>query len=186
MPYLKANTDAAFGLAPYSAPLRTTQYAKASTTDIFAGNVCILNSSGQVVSLSDLSGVNNLVVGVAAETSLSASAATTIMLYDHPQQLYVVQDDDVGTAMAQTLVGNVFQVTGLTPGTAAQVTRGRSITQLDTSTGVSTAVGVSMLQLIKMHEIEGGTFPSAAGSPRKVVVKFLAGTHFYSTQSGAI
>ena len=126
MPYLKKATDAAFGLAPYTAALRVAQYVKASTTNIFAGNLVILDSSGEVTSLTTLGGAANLVLGVAAETTLSASAGTTVMVYDHPDQLYVCQEDSDGTALSQTLVGNVFQVTGLTPGTAAQVTRGRS------------------------------------------------------------
>ena len=186
MPYLKPATDAPFGLAPHTVPLRIGTYTKATTTNLFAGGIVILDSAGEVVPLATLTGVNNLVVGVAAETTLSASAGTTVQVYDHPDQLFVCQEDSVGTALSQTLVGNVFQATGLTPGTAAQVTRGRSITQLDTSTGVATAIGASMLQLVKMHEIEGTTMPTGTGDPRKVVVKFLAGTHFYATQSGAI
>lgn len=185
MPYLKKATDAAFGLAPYTAALRVAQYVKASTTDIFAGDLVILNSSGLVVSLADQAAAH-LVLGVAAETTTSASAGTTVMVYDHPDQLYVCQEDSDGTALSQTLVGNVFQVTGLTPGTAAQVTRGRSITEVDTSTGVATAIGASMLQLVKMHELEGTTMPTGTGDPRKVVVKILAGSHFYATQSGAV
>lgn len=184
MPYLKAATDAAFGLAPYTAPLRVASYVKGSTVNIFAGDIVTLLSTGLVVSMTDPS--IGPVVGVSAETTLSASAATTVFVYDHPDQLYVCQEDSVGTAIAQTHLGNLFQVTGLTPGTAAQVTRGRSITQLDTSTTAATAVAESTLQFIKLHEIEGTTFPSASGNPRKVVVKILAGRLFYATQSGAI
>jgi hypothetical protein len=186
MPYLKKATDTAFGLAPYTVPLRIGQYVKASTTNFFAGDIAIMDSAGEVVPLATLGGAQALVVGVSAETALSASAGTSIQLYDHPDQLFVIQEDSDGTALSQTLVGNVFQVTGLTPGTAAQVTRGRSITELDTSTGVATAIGASMIQLIKMHEIEGTTMPTGTGDQRKVVVKFLAGSHFYATQSGAI
>ena len=43
-----------------------------------------------------------------------------------------------------------------------------------------------MLQLVKMHEIEGTTMPTGTGDQRKVVVKILAGSHFYATQSGAV
>ena len=127
------------------------------------------------------------IVGVAAETTTSASAGATVQVYDHPDQLYVIQDDDVGTAIAETHIGNVFPVTGLNPGTAAQVTRGRSITQMDTSGATATVgVGSSMLQFIRLHEIEAGSYPSAAGSPRKCVVKILAGNLWYATASGAI
>ena len=186
MPYLKAATDAPFGLAPYTVPLRINPYVKATTTNFFAGDIAIMDSGGEVVPLATLGGAQALIVGVAAETTVSASAGTTVQIYDHPDQLFVCQEDSVGTALSQSLVGNVFQFTGLTPGTAAQVTRGRSITELDTSTGVATAIGASMAQLIKMHPIEGTTMPTGTGDPRKVVVKFLAGSHFYATQSGAI
>ncbi len=185
MPYLKAATDAAFGLAPYTAPLRITTYVKGATTNIFAGDLVTLLSTGLVTSLADPT-IARLLVGVAAETTVSASAGTSVMVYDHPDQLFVVQDDSVGTAIAQTHVGNVFQVTGLTPGTAAQVARGRSITQMDTSTTAATAVAESVLQFIKLHEIESPTFPATAALPRKCVVKILAGNHLYATQSGAI
>jgi hypothetical protein len=185
MPYLKAATDAAFGLMPYTAPLRVNTYVKGATVNIFAGDLVTLLSTGLVTSLADPA-IARLIVGVSAETTLSASAGTTVQVYDHPDQLYVCQDDSVGTAIAQTHLGNVFEVTGLTPGTAAQVTRGRSITQMDTSTAAAAAIGASVLQFVKMHEIEGTTFPATAALPRKCVVKIMAGSHFYATDSGAI
>jgi len=186
MPYLKKNTDAPFGLAPYTVPLRVNSYTKASTTTIYAGDIVTLLATGLVNSLPAIDGSNQPVLGVAAETVTSASAGTTVMVYDHPDQLYVIQDDDVGTAIAQTHVGNLFTVTGLNPGTAAEVTRGRSITEMDTSSAAATVVGASLLQFVRLHEIETGGFPSAAGSPQKCVVKFLASNLFYATQSGAV
>ena len=185
MPHLKKDTDAPFGLAPYTAPLRITEYTKGSTINIFNGDLVEVLSTGLVRSIATQDGAM-LIVGVAAETTVSASAATTVMVYDHPDQLYVVQDDDVGTALAQTHVGNTFLATGLTPGTAAQVTRGRSITEMDTSSANATVGVPQPLQFIKLHEIESGSFPSAAGSPRKCVVKVIAGYHLYATQSGVI
>lgn len=186
MPYLKKATDAPFGLMPYTAPLRVNSYPKATTTTIYAGDIVTLLATGLVNSLPTIDGSNQPIVGVAAETTTSASAGATVMVYDHPDQLYVIQDDDVGTAIAETHIGNLFAVTGLNPGTAAEVTRGRSITEMDTSTTAATVVGASMLQFIKLHEIESGSYPSSAGSPRKCVVKILASNLWYATQSGAI
>ena len=187
MPYLKKNTDAPFGLAPFTAPLRVNSYPKATTTNIFNGNIVTLLSTGLVQSLAAPDGSIQPVVGVAAETTLSASAGATVLVYDHPDQLYVIQDDDVGTAIAETHIGSLFTVTGLTPGTAAEVTRGRSITEMDTSSVTATVgVGASMLQFIKLHPIEDGSYPSSAGSPRKCVVKVLAGQTWYATSSGAV
>jgi len=185
MPYLRKDTDAPFGLAPYSVPLRVAQYTKASTTNIFAGDLVEVLNTGLVRSIASQDGAM-LIVGVSAETTVSASAGTTVMVYDHPDQLYTVQDDDVGTAIAETHIGNSFLATGLTPGTAAQVTRGRSITEMDTSTANATVGVPQPLQFIRLHEIEGASYPAAAGSPRKVVVKVIAGYHLFATQSGVI
>lgn len=187
MPYLKKATDAPFGLMPYTAPLRVNSYPKATTTTIYAGDIVTALATGLVNSLPTIDGSNQPIVGVAAETTTSASAGATVMVYDHPDQLYVIQDDDVGTAIAETHLGTLFAVTGLNPGTAAQVTRGRSITQMDTSTTTATAgVGASMLRFVRLHEIESGSYPSSAGSPRKCVVQFLPSQTLYATQSGAI
>src|SRR3989304_10349828 len=126
MPYLKKATDAAFGLAPYTAPLRVNSYVKGSTIDIFAGDIVTLLATGLAVSMT-APGLGP-VIGVSAETTLSASAGTTVMVYDHPDQLFVCQEDSVGTAIAQTHFGTTFKPTGLPPGTAAQGTRARSLT----------------------------------------------------------
>jgi len=185
MPYLKKATDAPFGLMPHTAPLRLNTYPKAAAMAIFRGDVVELLSTGLVGRLADVAGRNRLIIGVAAETTTTASAATSISVYDHPDQLYVCQEDSVGTYLQATHLGNLFSVTGLSPA-ASQEAAGVSITQMDTSTTTATITADSVVQFIKMHGIEGTTFPTATGDPRKVVVKFIAGTLFYATQSGAI
>jgi len=184
MPYLKAATDAPFGLAPHTNALRVNSYVKASTATIFAGDIVQLLSDGTVNRLNDFWGTAGPVVGVAAETQASASAGTTIMVYDHPNQLFVCQEDSVGTAIAQTHLGNSASPTGLIPTTAAQLARARSITQLDTST--VTATGAQMFQFMGLHPIEGTTYPSAASNPRKVIVKINPGFHYFASNSSGI
>jgi hypothetical protein len=183
MPYLKPNTDAAFGFIPADGDkARVRAYSKlTSTPAIFAGDLVKLNSSGQVVSAT---AIGDVVVGVAAE-SIASGSTTTCLVYDDPDQFFICQDDSVGTAMAQSLIGELFSVTGFTPGTTAQVTRNRSIMQLDTSTNVTSlaASALAQLRLIDLSGIESG-FPSAAGSPRKVIVSINPYLHQYSTASG--
>lgn len=180
MPYLRRATDAPFGLMPYSDVLRLREYSKlTSTPAIFAGDILLLNSSGQ---LAPITGTRDVpVIGVAARSFASGSTGV-VPVYDHPEQLYTCQEDSVGTAMAQTNVGNMADPTGLTPGTAAQVTRNRSITQLDMSTA---GVVNGMLQIVGLHEVESG-FPSASGNPRKVIVKINGAYHYFATQSSGV
>lgn len=181
MPYLKPNTDAPFGALPADGAQRVRHYSKASSTNaIFAGDFVTLNSSGQVQSIANLSDV---ILGVAAE-SVASGSTTTCAVYDDPDQLFVMQDDGVGTGMSQSLIGELYQLTGLTPGTAAQVTRNRSITQVDTSTHVTsnTAAG-QQVQVVALSQIESG-FPTGAGSPMKVIVKINPFYHFYATTAG--
>ena len=183
MPYLRANTDAAFGFAPYDGVKRISQYSKlSSTAAIFAGDVVLLNSSGQVQSAATIT--DRAIVGVAAE-SIASGSTTTCMVYDDPDQLFVAQDDSVGTALAQTHIGNQFSITGFTPGTAAQVTRNRSIMQVDTSTAAAGTEGTlnQAVMVVGLHPIESG-FPSAASNPRKVIVRFNPAYHIFATSSG--
>jgi hypothetical protein len=184
MPYLKVATDAPFGLLPDAAPLRIREYVKAATTTIFGGDIVTMLSTGLVDRINDAWGILGPVVGVAAETTLSASAGTTIALYDHPDQLFVCQEDSVGTAIAQTHVGNSFGPVGLIPTGTANLARNRSILQMDTST--TTATGAQMLQFLGLHPVEGTTYPSASSSPRKVIVKINPGFHFFASPSAGI
>jgi hypothetical protein len=184
MPYLRPATDAPFGFLPADgSTARVNHYSKlTSTPAIFAGDLVKLNSSGQVVSATAITDVGLL--GVAAE-SIASGSTTTCAVYDDPAQLFVVQEDSVGTAMSQTLVGNVADVTGFTPGTAAQVLRNRSIMQVDTSTATALPIaGASgAIKIIALSGIESG-FPSAAGSPRKIVVMINPDFHLYASGSG--
>lgn len=184
MPYLKINTDAAFGFIPADGDkARVNAYSKlTSTPAIFAGDMLKLNSSGQVVPVTAIGDLG--VIGVAAE-SIASGSTTTVLVYDDPNQLYVCQEDSVGTAMSQTLVGNVADITGFTPGTTAQATRNRSIMQLDTSTAtVLPIAGTSgLLKILALSGIESG-FPSAAGSPRKIIVSLNPDFCLLATGSG--
>ena len=184
MPYLRPDTNAPFGFMPADgATARIGYYSKlTSTPAIFAGDMLKLNSSGQVVPVTAITDV--MIIGVAAE-SVASGSTTTCAVYDDPDQLFVCQEDSVGTAMSQSLVGNVADITGFTPGTAAQVTRNRSIMQLDTSTALSApAAGSGPLKIVRLHEVETSGFPSAAGSPRKVVVSISPAFHYFASASG--
>ncbi len=183
MPYLRPNTDAAFGFIPADGDkARVTQYEHATTDPgVFAGDAVKMTSAGQVTSVT---AATDIIVGVAAETLVTASGTAFINVYDDPDQRFLVQEDSVGTAMSQTLIGNLFDINNFLPTTSAQVTRGRSIQQLDTSTTItSPAGGKGQLKLVAMSGIES-SFPSASGSPRKVIVSISPFFHFYATASG--
>lgn len=159
MPYLRANTDAPFGAMPHDGVLRIRPYNKAAgyATRVFPGDFVVLASDGNVNVAA--AGDTNL-LGVAVEGSAASTAKTDFLVYDHPEQLFTVQADDGGTALAQTNIGNNCDILA----TTGDTTTGRSLHEIDQSTaGTATA----QLRLVALDPIEAGTF----GANRKYVVK---------------
>ena len=175
MPYLQRNVDKPFGLMPSSPNARTRPYNKdASASRIFPGDVVMLESDGNVAVIT--AGTETNILGVAAEGSLTLTAKTDFLVYDDPDQEFVVQDDSAGAFVAQTNVGNNADIVVTTGNTDTD----RSNHELDISSAVTTA---APLRILGLHGIESG-FPTASGSPRRLKVKFGVSNHLLATGAG--
>ena len=169
MPYLRAGVDAPFGFMPYDGVLRITPYNKdAAAVRIFVGDAVIVEADGSVA-VAAAGDVN--IVGVAAEGSAASTAKTDFLVMDHPDQLFTVQADDGGTALAQTNVGNNCDLLATTGDTTTE----RSLHEMDQSTAVATT---AQLRIVALHPIEAGTF----GANRKYVVRW--NEHLYASTTG--
>lgn len=157
MPYLRNNVDAPFGAMPYDKVLRISPYNKAAgyATRIFPGDFVVLAADGNVNVAA--AGDTNI-LGVAAMNSPASTAEANFLVYDHPDQLFVCQADDGGTALAQTNVGNNCDILA----TTGDTTTGRSLHEIDQSTAVATAANVRIMEL---HPVE-----DAFGANRKYII----------------
>ena len=170
MPYMRAATDAPFGAMPYNEVLRVSPYLKdASAVAIYPGDFVIQEADGGVgVSTAG----STQIVGVAAEYSAASTAKQDFMVYDHPEQLFTIQDDGDTTQMAQTEIGlnaNLITTTGNT-------TTLRSNHEIDSSSAATTAT--LALKIHALHPIEGGTFATTTAQQKRWVVSI--NNHFLS------
>lgn len=166
MPYLRAATDVPFGAMPYDGVLRVTPYNKdAAAVRVFVGDFMTLEADGSVA----VAAAGDRLLGVAAMGSAASTAEANLLIYDHPDQLFVVQNDDSGVATAQTNVGNNADIVATTGDTTTE----RSLHEVS-QTGWGTVS--AQLKLMRLHPIE-----TAFGSNRKVVVRIAE--HIYGTGS---
>ena len=169
MPYMRPNADTPFGFVPYDEIKRVRPYLKdASAAAIYPGDAVILEADGGVA-VAPVSSTQNL--GVAAEYSAASTAKNDFLVYDHPDQLFYVQDDGDTTAMSETEIGlNVDLIT-----TTGDTTTLRSKHEIDSSSAATTA-GLAM-KVLGLHEMEARNFATTTAQQRKWVVGWNA--HLY-------
>lgn len=172
MPYLRAAADAPFGALPTGEIKRLRAYRKdASASRIFPGDFVKMESDGNIA----VATAGDRLLGVAADPSANATADTEVMVYDDQDQLFVIQDDSDTTNVAETNIGNNADIVATTGNT----TTGRSNHELDSDTA---GTGTAQLRMLGLHPIEAGSFASAAGSPRRWIVRI--NEHEYGQTSG--
>lgn len=169
MPYLRRNTDAPFGAVPEGETMRIRPYNKdAAAVRIFPGDFVTLEADGNVA----VAAAGDRLLGVAAMNSAASTANANFLVFDDPDQLFAVQADDGGTALAQTNVGNNCDILA----TTGDTTTNRSLHEIDQSTaGTVTA----QLKLVGLHPIE-----DAFGANRKYVVKIAEHIYGSGSESG--
>lgn len=176
MPYLKRATDNPFGFQPHDAVLRTTAYVKDSdAAAIYPGDAVVLANDGHV---EVAAAADTNILGVAAMYSAASTQELNFLVYDHPDQLFVVQDDSDTTHIAETNIGNNGDIVA----TTGDTTLLRSRHELDSSNVAATTTATAQVRVIGQHPVEERSFATAAGSPRKWIVKF--NEHLYASTTG--
>lgn len=119
-----ANADRPKGCAPYGDIRRESPYIAGGT--VYPGDVVTLNSSGQIVVASAGTNPN---IGVAVHY---ATSGNDVMVWDSPDQKFVIQSDD-GTTLAQTAIGLNYNLTA----TAGNATYKQSRQELTSNSGAT-------------------------------------------------
>jgi hypothetical protein len=156
-----ANKDLPVGAHPHGVPRRVTGYKAGGT--IYPGDFIKLKSDGTV----EVATALDALVGVAATY---AASGATVMVYDDPAQLFVVQSDD-NSVDAQTDINLNYSITATAGDTTYRVSRH----ELDGNTGatdsnlplkllkidgaVDNALGAAVDCIVKInnHQLSGGT-----------------------------
>ncbi len=150
-----ANANRPQGFRPSGDALRESPYTAAGT--IYPGDLVKMDNSGRIVVCA--AGVAGS-VGVAVNYAASASE---VMVWDHPDQKFVVQADD-GTTLAQTGVGLNYDLVA----TAGNSTYRQSRMELD-SDSAATDSNLPLRLLGVSREVN-----SAIGEFAKCVVRINA------------
>ena len=163
MPYMRAAVDAPFGAMPHGPVLSMNPYLKdASAVAIYPGDFVTLETDG---GLGVATTSQALIIGVAAEYSAASTRKADFLVYDHPDQMYVIQDDSDTTGMTEASIGTNADITV----TTGDTTTFRSLHEIDSSTATTT--NTLALKILAMHPVEGGTFATTTGEWRKWIVK---------------
>jgi hypothetical protein len=156
-----ANSDYPRGAHPHGVPLRMTEYDAGGT--VYPGDLLKLKDDGTVVVITAADGS----IGVAANYAV---ATGKVMVYDHPDQFFVMQADD-GTVDAATDLLLNYTVTVTSGDTLFKISRH----ELDGNTGdtnsnyplklikienqTNNALGTHVDCVVKInnHQLAGGT-----------------------------
>jgi len=120
-----ANTVNPRGFSPVNPILRMAEYTKGTATAIFPGDIVSLAADGKLYIRAT---GNTTLVGVAM--SYKTATDTKVLVSDHPDQQYYIQDDGVGGTLAAADIGTGFNIVM----TAGNATFLKSAEALDTST----------------------------------------------------
>lgn len=120
-----ANSDKPKGFRPYGDVIRAVPYTAGAA--IYPGDAVHLEDDGKV----DPATASEALLGVAA--NYASADGQEVMVWDSPDQKFIVQGDD-GTTLAQTAVGLNYNIVATAGNSAYKMSR----MELDSSSGVTT------------------------------------------------
>jgi hypothetical protein len=162
MPWYRPATDTPFGFRPDDEPLRCSRYLKdASAAAIYPGDVVILEADGGLA-VASTGSVN--IVGAAQAYHAASTLNNNFMVFDHPDQRFIAQDDGDTGIMTATSVGARANITV----TTGDTTTLQSLHEIDSSTAFTTAS--LALSILALHPLENLSFATTTGQQRKWVV----------------
>lgn len=140
-----ANKDQPMGFVEYGPVLRARLYDINAAATMFINDLLNMESDGYP---DQAAAADTCIIGAVQHYRTASSAAGQIIVYDHPQQLFVAQADGSDLA-SQTYVGNNTEIT---VGTGSSTT-GLSAMELDSSEATAGAAQIHMLKRAKDTEI---------------------------------
>lgn len=176
MPFLKKATDNPFGFRPDQVPLQVSPYTiDASAAIVYPGDIVIVEADG-ALGIAAAGSVN--CVGAAAGYNAASTAASRFLVYDHPEQRFVGQDDGAVGIMTATSIGANVDLLATTGDTTTR----QSLQELDSSSATTTATLV--FKVLALHEIENLSYATTTGEQRKWLVKINNHLHAGYQQVG--
>jgi hypothetical protein len=186
MPFNQPKTAVYYGFQPVASAggiIQTNPYLVTSSAtngaSIFAGDPLVYTTMGTVRALTSAGGVTNFTssmafVGVSAQYFPAGTGSTAAVLavgstsqqmclvYDAPDQLYMVHDTTSGVIGSPTGLYKNYALltTGAVGSTGPSTLTGRSNVALN---GVESSVA-GIFHVIAMHPIEGGVYSGSSGS----------------------
>ena len=174
-----ANSDNAFGLrpvasggsGPYTGKIERFYVQSSDATAIYVGGLVKPDGSASADGLMSVTGnistgdaVLGVVVAVEPVTadSLTYRAASTerwVYVNTDPNQVFEVQDDSVGGALAAANVGNSADLTGFTGGDTVY---GNSTMEIDSSTATASGDGSEDVVIIGLVQREDNSIAANA------------------------
>jgi hypothetical protein len=139
-----ANPDKPIGASPLGAA-KASKYVAGGAC--YPGDFVTLNNAGKVVQAS----ASQALIGVAA--SYASADAQDILVYDDPDQRFIVQSDDATAPAAQTAVGLNYNIVASSASTTYKLSR----MELDGDSGVTTPSTLP-LRLIGLYQSSGNAF----------------------------
>jgi hypothetical protein len=146
-----ANKDAPHGFRPvrqlHGGRVPMHQYKCSTTTAIYEGDIVQLKSTGNVKTITTVTGVDTM-VGVAAE--YAAIATTDILVYDDPYTVFEAQCDgatDPGTTTSLGHIGNTCDLILTTGNTTTLLSKH----EIDYSQ-ITTATASGAMQIVGFYE----------------------------------
>lgn len=183
-----ANVDARMGLRAINAPNgnapRVAEYTHpASGAALFEGALLYRGETGVVAVVSTITTfIAHSIVGVAAAYSASTSAAKKVLVYDDPNQFFLLQADDnsiITEANKQLAIGRYFNLVIGTTTAIGSTTTLQSKIELDASSGttINSATNVRLVQVVGFWDAPSNELTSANN---KWIVKINPRAHIWA------
>ena len=192
-----ANTDNAKGLRPvntmgggtFSGKMKRYVFLAATGTAAYVGGLVKPAGSADADGVMDVTGnvstgdaVLGAIVAIEPVTadSLTYRAASTlryVWVADDPNQMFEIQEDSVGGALAITNIGNTADLTGFTGGSTVY---GNSTMEIDTNTATASGDGTEDVIILGLSQ----RADNEIGTNAKVLVR-LNNHFFVDAQAGA-
>ena len=180
MAYNRPATDTPQGFHPYGNPLRARRYrTDGAAAAIYPNDLVGQMADGCVETITSVTA--SMILGAAAEY-VAASGTGGVLVYDDPEQEFIVQDDSDTTGMTALSEGLVIAPI-LTTGNTTTLRSRQEIDSSSAAAAPTAAVGHS-LRVIRLAELESESYATTTAQQRKWIVKVLPYWHQLATTSG--
>ena len=175
-----SNIDQQLGLRPIRSPYgtvpRITKYTRSTTGAIYEGAVLSKLSTGPTVYNGTTAAQGYNILGVAAH--YVASDETEMLVYDDPNQEYLVQADANAVTTAAAALEAVSKYCNLVSNTVGNTTTLQAKGELDTSEVTGVAAAHDVVQLVRLHTDPSNDVTSAN---EKWVVKLVPNVQIWTS-----